>query len=290
MRIKAPCWYYGEELLKMLRRAVKKSGCDCIALSGGIDSSLVLLASLLEGIKPKGYIAVYRGGLPKDIAFANYLSKKFNIDAELVFIEPYRSEDLRKSITECIGEENLNSHLDGGCIEFRNDAVFYSVIKKARDDRCRCIYTGSGGDELFAGYSFLLSLGEEDLDNSIRMLSYGRFPELEIAKCLNMNAFSPFLDESIRDLSLQIPIYCLRSSRMMRKEILREILGESWLGMIAERMKAPAESGSGTKDMCISRFDERFLPLIFFQDLEGQPSILQHVVVVVEEYVDLFRL
>jgi asparagine synthase (glutamine-hydrolysing) len=256
LRTNAPCWYYSYALFKILKVVVKESNCDCIALSGGIDSSTVLAAAISEGIKPRGYASVYRNGLPKDIAFLNHISKLFNLEVKYVFIDDQDIEGLRKSIVECIGEEKLNSHKDGGCIEFRNDAVFYSVIRKAKEDGCKCIYTGSGGDEIFAGYSFLLSKESDELDSSIKKLAYGRFPELEIAECLKMRAIAPFLDDRLRSFALSIPVNCLRSNEMRGKDVLREILRGVGLKLIAERAKVPAESGSGTRSMCTSPLDE----------------------------------
>jgi len=247
---------YVDNLFTELVKVVKEHECDCIALSGGIDTTVVLLAALEAGLKPKGYTAMCSFGLPKDLFYVNYISKVFSIDIEFVEINSEVVEDLKSKVIRCIGTNKVNSHKDGGCIEVRNDIVFYATFEKARDSGCRCVYVGSGGDELFAGYGFMLNLSREGLEEAIRRLSRGRYPELEVAKCLGIEVVAPFLDNHIIELAEKIPIECIRSEKMQGKEILREILIKKGLYLIGERVKTPAESGAGTITICRSVYDE----------------------------------
>lgn len=256
MRVRIPCYIYADLLFKKLVKVVSVHECDCIALSGGIDTSVILLASLEAGLKPRGYTAMYSHGLPKDLMYVNYISKVFNIDVELVQVSNEAIEDLKNNVIECIGIDKVNSHKNGGCVEIRNDIVFYATLKKAKDDGCRCVLVGSGGDELFAGYSFMLNLISEDLEETIRRLARGRYAELEIAKCLGVKVVAPFLNDVIIELAEEIPVECIRSEKMLGKEILREILNKKGLYLISERAKTPAESGAGTITICKSIYDE----------------------------------
>ncbi|MGC9149339.1 MAG: asparagine synthase C-terminal domain-containing protein [Sulfolobales archaeon] len=226
-----------------------------MALSGGIDTSVILLASLTAGIKPRAYIAIYREGVPKDLVYTEYLAKIFNIDLRYVFIDPLQIERLKNEVIKCVGIDKLDSHGDGGCIEIRNDIVFYSVLEKAKRDGCKCVYTGSGGDEVFLGYSFLLNLTEEEIMKKIDSLINGRYPEIEIANCVGIKIVAPYLEEKILEIAKQIPIGCLRTVSMTGKEILREILASKDLYLISERRKTPAESGAGTISICRSKYD-----------------------------------
>lgn len=255
MRMPMPCPIYSELLFRAIRDVIEKKRCDCIALSGGIDTATVLVAALSVDVKPRGYVVVYEDGIPKDIVYAEYLAKIFSIDMRYVFIDKQNVAGVVQEIVKCVGKEKIDSHGDGGCIEIRNDLVFYTVLKKALEDGCRCIYTGSGGDEIFAGYSFLINLRTNELEEAIKKLAYGRYPELELAKCIGIDAISPFLDESVLGMALQIPIQCLRSEAMKGKEILRDILRVNGFQLIAERVKTPAESGAGTKAFCKSVYD-----------------------------------
>lgn len=257
MRIRIPCHAYRDMVFSRLVEVVANYKCDCIALSGGIDTSVILLAAVSTGLKPRGYTAVYRRGLPKDIVYANYLSKALNIDIDYVYIDARDVEALVPRVIECIGRNRIDSHRDGGCIEIRNDIVFYSLLARARDDRCRCILVGSGGDELFAGYSFMLNLCEDELEKTIDRFISGRYSELDIARCIGVKAVAPFTDTLLVEIAKKIPLNCLRSEKMMGKEILREILAEKGLYIISSRAKTPAESGAGTLSICRSIYDNQ---------------------------------
>jgi len=255
-RIGLPCGIYGEKLFRLLVEVVEGYGCDCIALSGGVDTSTILLAATAAGQRPRGYVAVYRGGLPRDIVYAEHVARALGIELVHVFLGSGDVEELRGAVVGCIGADRIASHGDSGCIEVRNDMVFYSVLRKAREDGCRCVYVGSGGDEVFAGYGFMLILTSGELEKTIERMSRGRFPELEIARCLGVEAVAPLLDERVLGLALEIPVDCLRASLYRGKEVLREILRERGLYSIADRAKTPAESGAGTKSVCLSVYDE----------------------------------
>ncbi len=244
-------------IFRKLIEVVAETRCDCIALSGGIDSSTILLAAVSAGVKPKALTVVYGGGLPKDLPYVIYLSKALNVDLEIIKMDTNDALSMWEDIVRCVGINGINSHGDGGCIEFRNDLVFYMAMKRAKELRCRCIYVGSGGDELFLGYNYLLHMSSTDIEDVINnVVHHGRFPEIEIAKCLGVNAIAPYLTKDIISLATTIPLQCLRSERMLGKEVLRDVLVAHNLGFVALRMKEPAEEGAGTKIICKSIYDK----------------------------------
>ncbi len=251
-----PCSYFSDKLFQILKDVVYRYGCSCIALSGGIDTSVIALTARAAGLKLNGFLAIYRGGLAKDIPYAIYIAKSLGIELNYVFIDVEKAYEVAEKVVECIGRDKLNSHGDGGCIEIRNDIAFYSIMLEARDFGCNCIYTGSGGDELFSGYGFMVMQSSEDIRRMIEsFVSRGRYPELEIARCVGVKAVSPYLDREVLAIALEVPIECLRTVSMMGKDILRIILTEHGLQWIALRGKTPTESGSGTKAFCKSIYD-----------------------------------
>ncbi|MCS7111306.1 MAG: asparagine synthase C-terminal domain-containing protein [Ignisphaera sp.] len=226
-------------------------------MSGGIDTTTVALAARSAGLTLNGFLAIYRGGLAKDVPYAEYVARTLGIDLTYVFIDAEEAHEVAQRIVECIGRDKLNSHGDGGCIEIRNDIAFYRIMVEARNRACNCVFTGSGGDELFSGYSFMVvQSGEKIRDMIERFATRGRYPELEIAECVGVKAVSPYLDRDAVALALEIPVECLRTSLMMGKEVLREILATHSLQLVALREKTPTESGAGTKTFCRSVYDE----------------------------------
>jgi len=254
MRIPLPCRYYEELLLKKLVDVVNRTKCECIALSGGIDTSAILLACMIAGLKPKAITVIYREGVPKDLPYITHISKLFNIDLDLMILDSEDLLNVKDDIINCIGDE-LDSHGDGGCIEFRNDVVFYVALRRAKEINCNCVYVGSGGDELLLGYNFLLTLPSDEVDSTVKKFIHGRYPELKISKCLGVKAVAPFLEYDVVELLLTVPLNCLRSERLLGKEVLRNILESYGLNIIAFRRKTPAEDCSGTKSICKSIYD-----------------------------------
>lgn len=255
-RYRVSCYHYAEKLFRKLIDLAEKRPCDCIALSGGIDTSIILLAAVERGLRPRGYVVFYEKSVPRDLFYSNYLSKIYGIELVYVMISERDIDYLRRRVIECIGREKIDSHGDGGCVEIRNDIVFYSVLERATRDNCECIYTGSGGDELFAGYSFMNNLTSTELERSIEKMVKGRFPEIEIARCINAPIEPLFLRREFIEEAIKTPIECLRRQDLRGKEILREILRSRGLHMISERTKTPAESGAGTIAICRSVYDE----------------------------------
>ena len=235
-----PCNVHRELLLKKLREVVERTRCSCIALSGGIDTSVIAAVARGMGIGLRGYTVIYTEGVPRDLPYADRVARALGMELRVIRIGRGFVGEAIPVVRRCISVEP-------DYIELRNDVVFYAALLRAREDGCSCIYTGSGGDEIFAGYSFLLTLGSERLEELRARYAYcGRYPELEIARCLGVEVVAPYLSKEVLETALRIPITCLRTGVLRGKEILREILDDLGLHTIASRVKAPAESGAGT--------------------------------------------
>ncbi|RUM47404.1 MAG: hypothetical protein DSY37_02510 [Hyperthermus sp.] len=226
-------------LLDRLRRVIGSSGCDCIALSGGIDTSVLALAARLENRELQGFIAFYTKGVPRDLVYARLLASSLLIDLTEIPIDDSYIVSRWKRIVECTGRRNH--------IELRNDVVFMRVLEAAQEHGCGCTIIGDGGDELFAGYSFMLHLlGRELYTTILNMAVKGRYPGVELAECIGVKALAPFLSDDILEVAFNTPMDCVRGGGNEGKSILRLILSQYGLKIIAERPKTPAEAGSGT--------------------------------------------
>lgn len=262
MRLSTPCYLHSYWLFNSISKVVFESGCDCISLSGGIDTSVIAAIAASIGLKPKAYITIYKDGLPKDITYAEHVSRSLGLKLKYVFLDRIKAQRIAEKVVNCVGEEQLRSHSDGGCVELRNDVVFYSTLEEAFRDGCSCVLLGSGGDELFAGYKFMLGLSRTELEETIEKMVRGRFPELQIARCIGVKVIAPLLDERVITTALKIPVDCLRSLQLQGKEVLRLILEDLGLWEVALRPKTPAEEGCGTKSMCTSPYDEDCLYVV----------------------------
>jgi asparagine synthase (glutamine-hydrolysing) len=226
-------------LLNTIRKYIRSIKCDCIALSGGIDTSTIALAARLENMKLRGILVYYNKSIPRDLYYAIHVSRKLGIDLHVTSINDYYIKQKAPLIIKCVENRDY--------IELRNDIVFLKVLEEAKRLHCKCILTGDGGDELFAGYSFTKTLNTNQLRESIIRLGVrGRYPTLELAECIGVEAYAPFLADEVVETILKTPLEYIRGLNLEGKAILRRILEEYGLYIASTRKKTPAEQGAGT--------------------------------------------
>ena len=110
-----------------------------IALSGGVDSTLVL--ALLRKIKPKiklHAVSIKFANSVDETPAASKIAERFNAEHHIIHLENYLSE-LPKAIS-IIKLPFWDLH-------------WYYVVKKS-STLSKTLLSGDGGDELFAGYTF----------------------------------------------------------------------------------------------------------------------------------------
>ena len=153
-------------IISLLEKSINNSVIDdsktvAIALSGGIDSTLVL--SLLKKIHPKlhiqGYSIKFSNSVDETIQ-AGKIAEHFGIEHSIIEIENFL-EELPKSI----GITKLPFW----------DLHWYYVAKNTKKSS-EFLASGDGGDELFGGYTFryqkYLSLVNSNSSTSEKIQSY----------------------------------------------------------------------------------------------------------------------
>ena len=111
----------------------------CIALSGGVDSTLVL--SLIRKIKPDidiEAVSIKFADSIDETTTASNIAKTFDANHNIVYLENYLSE-----LPKAISMTQLPFW----------DLHWYYVVKKAQT-LSKILISGDGGDELFGGYTF----------------------------------------------------------------------------------------------------------------------------------------
>jgi asparagine synthase (glutamine-hydrolysing) len=224
-----------EELLKLLVEYVSSTECSCLLLSGGIDTTLVALAARLAGLRPLAITSYYAGGLPRDLPYAIYAARVLGLDHIVVGFDDSYVRSRARLVVSCTGRDDY--------VEVRNDVVMLRALEEAVKRRCSCVYLGEAGDELFLGYSYHRLLTTRELYGQV--LAYarrGRYPGLELAECLGIEAHAPLLQDGVVELALHSIAYNAERG----KDLARRILARYGLALVADRDKVPAEAGGGT--------------------------------------------
>ena len=232
-----------DQCMSILQNAVSECDSEWIALSGGLDSSI--LAHLRKDQNPEAITIITKDFLGTDLTFAQIIAKHTGLMLSLMQVT---MEEVLDSINETIKIlDNFND------IEIRNSIVPHLYLSSLKKKGVNSVITGDGADEIFAGYNFLLKKDYVELDQELeRIKKIMHFPSKDIAKSLNMKVETPFLDKDVIEFSESIPIskkINIKEDKKFGKWILRETFEKDLPKSIIWREKSPMQDGSGTNNL-----------------------------------------
>ena len=232
-----------DQCVATLQNAVSECKSEWIALSGGLDSSI--LAHLRKDQKPQAMTIITKDFLGTDLTFAQIVAKHTGLNLSLMQVT---MEEVLDSFNETIKIlDNFND------IEIRNSIVPHLYLSSLKKKGVNSVITGDGADEIFAGYNFLLKKSNDELDDELeRIKKIMHFPSKDIAKSLNMKVENPFLNENVIKFSDSIPIsrkINVKENKKFGKWILRETFEKDLPKNIIWREKSPMQDGSGTNNL-----------------------------------------
>jgi len=232
-----------DQCRSILQNTCEKCESDWIALSGGLDSSII--ANLMKKEKTHAITIITKDFVGTDLTYAQIMAKYVEIPLSLMHID---LEGVLEAINETV--KILGNFND---IEIRNSVVPYIYLKSLKDDGINSVITGDGADEVFAGYNFLLKKNEDELVSELsRIKKIMHFPSKEIGESLNMKVEMPFLDNDVIDFSENIPIsekINTKDGKRFGKWILRKSFENEIPDSIVWREKSPMQDGSGTANL-----------------------------------------
>ena len=227
----------------ILEDSVSKCESKWIALSGGLDSSII--AHLIEKKESHAITIITKDFLGTDLTYAQIIAKHTNLPLSLMHVEISQILDSITNTVRILG--NFND------IEIRNSIVPYMYLTSLKEKGIDLVISGDGADEIFAGYNFLLKKSENDLENEIeRIKKIMHFPSKIIANSLDMKIETPFLDKNVIKFSEEIPISMKvneRHGKKFGKWILRKTFEEKIPDNVIWREKAPMQDGAGTSSL-----------------------------------------
>jgi asparagine synthase (glutamine-hydrolysing) len=231
------------ELRKRLEASVAERARGDVGswLSGGVDSSV--MAALARPYTGKLHtFAAGMEGAP-DLEFARVAADFLGTEHHERVIQP---EEMFSALGDVIyALESFDAWL------IRSSVMNYLVAKTAAD-YVPAVFSGEGGDELFAGYDYLKSLppvdlpGElVDITNRLHNTALQRVDRCSSA--FGTVAHVGFLDDGVVDYALQIPAG-LKLHNGVEKWILREAMKGSLPDSVLWRPKAKFWQGAGVED------------------------------------------
>ena len=231
---------YSSKIYQILEKSCDSSKSQLIALSGGLDSSI--LANFIKKRKTHGIAIISKDFVSTDLTYCQIISKETNIPLTIYNATTSEILDAVEKTIKIL--KNFND------IEIRNNVVMYLAIKWAKENDYKSIITGDGADELFAGYNFLVNKPENELDAEIkRVCSIMHFPSQKIGEELGIKIESPFLDEELIKIANKIPSNLkIKQEKEIRygKWILRKTFEKYLPLQIVWRKKSPMQDGAGT--------------------------------------------
>lgn len=242
----------------LISESVRDHKSDSIALSGGLDSSI--LASCVQNKKIKAFTMVAKDFPSTDLVNAQLVAKLKDLQLDVITTDV---NDLLSAVEETIKILKVFNP-----IEIRNNIVVYLTMSTAKRSGYDSIMTGDGADELFAGYNFFKRMSETELEKDLeRIWSVMHFPSKSIADAIGILLYTPFLDRSVSEYAKTIPSKLKiheENGKKYGKWILRKAFENDLPESILWRDKFAMQDGSGTSGL--TSFFENFIPDSKFVD------------------------
>ena len=252
-------------LLKSMDTRIADSNLNMgVWLSGGIDSSIV--AALLKEFTDEVHTySVGHKGSPDLIAakeVSDYLGTKhteYMLDTEELFT------NIPKAIY------HLES-FDAPLVRSTLGNMIVSKISAPSD----IVFSGEGGDELFAGYNYFLEYDssrviQKECVNAINSLHNTALQRVDrTSNAYGVNIKLPMLDENLLDYVLKIPPKNkVRKDKNTGKYILRKVAAKYLPDDIAWRSKDKFWEGAGIEDTLEKKINTIITDKEFSDDIES---------------------
>jgi asparagine synthase (glutamine-hydrolysing) len=207
-----------DSLVAAFGASVKRNLSDGLLLSGGLDTTLIAYLMVKWG-KPYCVTVALRGAPAPDIPYAKQIAASLGLEHDLHY---FGGEELDEAIRDVIRVLKVFDPM-----EVRNSTAAYIALKQAKKHGLASVMTGDGGDELFAGYSFLFKHTPAQLDKALnKMWSKMSFSSI------------PMIDVRLKVRE--------ENGQTFGKWVLRKAFEKMIPSELLWRVKAPLEVGTGT--------------------------------------------
>ncbi|EEG78008.1 asparagine synthetase B family protein [Dethiobacter alkaliphilus] len=238
-----------ELLIKSIEQAISSGNIKGVALSGGLDSSIILAVAREFDKDIAAFTATFAERHGEDLEYAKLLADQLGVDHHIYEIT---REDIKNVLPEAVWYlESFDEDCITGFI-----ANYYT--SRFASDHVNSVLVGEGADELFGGYFRELQdisdpeekerigrkLLEVSYNTALRRLDRGWMAN-------SIEYFAPFLHPAVVSLANNIPMdlkVYQKEDASIEKWILREAFRDFLPQEIADRPKLRFSRGVGVDD------------------------------------------
>ena len=215
-----------------------------ILFSGGLDSTIIAQMCKMMGKKPGVDFTCYTAGLssvqlPPDVEYAKRMAEELGLDLKIKSIGLEEVKTYLKDVVPLV--EDTNVPKVGVAL------TMYAACVAAREDGIRVMFSGSGADEVFAGYDRhkrSTDISRDCYADVLKIYEKNTYRDDVVAMNNNIELRVPYLDKKFVDYCLKIsPEY--KISEDQNKLILRLLADDIGVpSEVSQRRKQAAQYGS----------------------------------------------
>lgn len=215
-----------------------------ILFSGGLDSTIIAYMCKLMGKKPGIDFTCYTAGLsevqlPPDVEYSRMMAEELGLDLKVKSIGLDEVETYLKDVVPLV--EDTNVPKVGVAL------TMYAACVAAKEDGIRVMFSGSGADEVFAGYDRhkrSTDISRDCYADVLKIYEKNTYRDDVVSMNNNIELRVPYLDKRFVDYCLKIPPQ-YKINDEQNKLILRLLAEEIGVpAQVSQRRKQAAQYGS----------------------------------------------
>lgn len=261
-----------ELLMEAVEKRMKDNAVGGVLLSGGLDSSLI--AYMAHEIKAdiECFTVSMEGG--QDLPLAKDVTKYLGVKHHILM---FGEKEIKEILPLAIYHQEM---YEESCV---HGAIANFMAGRFVSPHTKCVLTGEGADEFFAGYDGQFRQGgnlEEVASIVDRLINVAHNTALQRLDRLNAaNSYesrTPFLDSKVMDFSIKIPIeHKIHGEEQTGKWIVRQAFEDCLPDHIIYQTKRFFAQGSGVAYIMRAQAENEIsqTELKEFNVVEGHPYL-----------------